>query len=40
MTRMGEKIWVESQNGTVTFAFTLAKTGTLPATSGKNGKNL
>lgn len=39
MTRMGEKIWVESAAGTVSFAFTLSKAAALAA-KGKNGENL
>ena len=40
MTRMGERIWVESLDGTVTFAFTLSKPGDGLAAGGKNGENL
>ena len=40
MTRMGEKIWAESQDGIVSFAFTLAKEKPGLDVSGKNGENL
>lgn len=40
MTRMGEKIWAESQDGIVSFAFTLAKEEPGLDVSGKNGENL